>query len=82
MIYVNIKKAKDIKKNQIRAEREKLFEQLDIEFMKALEMGDTEKLEQISIKKQKLRDATDHILLSNAKTVDELKTIKLENIIK
>ena len=43
MIKINLDKAKEIHKQNIRRIRKKEFEDLDIQFMKAVELGDTEK---------------------------------------
>jgi len=73
MITVNMTKALEIKKDMIRAERQPKLEALDVEFMRAVEQGDTAKQAEISAKKQALRDATDDPILSKAKTPEELK---------
>jgi len=58
MITVNMTKAVEIKKDMIRAERDPKLAALDVEFMRAVEAGDTAKQAEISTKKQALRDAT------------------------
>lgn len=73
MIKVNMNKALEIKKDMIRAERNPKLAELDVEFMRAVEQGDTAKQAEISTKKQALRDATEDPVLLNAKTPDELK---------
>lgn len=57
-IHIDIPRAKEVKKNQFRELRKPLLEKLDIESMKAMEGGDTQALEIIKNKKQKLRDIT------------------------
>ena len=75
MIVINIDKAKEIKKEQLRAERKPLLESLDVEFVKALESGaDTTP---IVTEKQRLRDITK--LCDTAQTVEELKAIEVTN---
>ena len=75
MIVINIDKAKEIKKDQLRAERKPLLESLDVEFVKALETGaDTTP---IVAEKQRLRDITK--LCDTAQTVEELKAIEVNN---
>ena len=69
-VDVDITKAKDIKKNYMRQLRKPKLEALDIEFMKALETGDTQAQSSIAAKKQELRAVTD---LSLPETVEELK---------
>ncbi len=50
--------AEELKKNQFRFLRQNLLEKLDVEFMKALEVGNLSAIETIVIKKQILRDIT------------------------
>ena len=73
MITINLNKAKEIKKDMIRAERAPMLAALDVEFQRALESGDTAKQAEIVAKKQALRDATAHTSIVNAATVEALK---------
>ena len=57
--YFDRNKAQDLKKEQFRNLRKPLLEKLDVQFMRALEAGDTASLPQIAAKKQELRDITD-----------------------
>jgi len=66
-------KAREIKRDQLRAERKPLLEQLDVEYMRAQEAGDTQKQALIADKKQSLRDATVDPVIDAATTPDELK---------
>jgi hypothetical protein len=75
MITVNMDKARDIKKDMIRAERNPKLAALDVEFMRAVEQGDTELQATIVAKKQALRDATDDPAILAAQTPDELKAV-------
>jgi flagellar motor switch/type III secretory pathway protein FliN len=74
MIPINIESALEIHKKKIRERRELVFKDLDIQFMKALEQGNTTLSAEIGAKKQALRDITD-IDISNVSTLDELKQI-------
>ena len=68
-ITVDIKKAKDITKDRLRAERKPLLEEQDILFMQAQEQGaDTSA---IVAEKQRLRDITNQV--DSMTTVEELK---------
>jgi len=68
-IQVNINKAKDITKDKLRAERKPLLEKLDVDFIKAQEVGaDTSA---IVAEKQRLRDITNQV--DSMTTVEELK---------
>lgn len=57
-IYFDNTVAKEIKKKQFRYLRKPLLEQLDVEFMRALENGDTNLLNDIAARKKILRDIT------------------------
>ena len=71
MITVNLNKAKEIKKQKLRAERAPLLAAQDVAFQRALESGaDTSA---IVAEKQRLRDITQ--LADQATTLDELKAI-------
>jgi hypothetical protein len=74
MIQINLEKALEIHKKKIRERREIVFKDLDIQFMKALEQGNTTLSAEIGAKKQALRDITD-IDISNISTLNELKQI-------
>jgi hypothetical protein len=71
MITVNLNKAKEIKKDMVRADRKAMLEALDIELMRNL--SDPVKVAEIEAKKQALRDATTHASIVEATTVEELK---------
>ena len=73
MITINMTKAKEIKKDMIRAERAPIFESLDVQFMRAVEAGDANLQTEISSKKQALRDATKDPAIDAAQTPEELK---------
>jgi hypothetical protein len=75
MITINLEKAKNIWRNKIRTERLPVLDSLDILYIRALETGDTQKQNAIIRKKQILRDAPSDSRISNAKNIDELKTI-------
>jgi hypothetical protein len=73
MIIVNPDKAKAIWKNKWRGAREHILELLDIEFMKTLENGNSEKQAEIASKKQALRDVTKIEISGN--TPEEIKSV-------
>lgn len=70
---VDIEKAKEVWKNKIRSVRNKRLQDLDIEWMKAMEKGQTTIASAISADKQVLRDITKREELTKAKTVEEIK---------
>jgi len=73
MIIVNPDKAKVIWKDKWREARRPLLASLDIEFMKAVEAGDSAKQAEIASKKQALRDVTQTEIVGN--TPEEIKAV-------
>ena len=73
MIIVNPDKAKAIWKDKWREARKPILASLDIEFMKAVEAGDSEKQAEIASKKQALRDVTQTEI--NGNTPEEIKAV-------
>lgn len=57
-VTIDYDKAKEMHRMRFRESRKPILEKLDIEFMKALETGDTVKVSEIATKKQLLRDIT------------------------
>ena len=55
---INMEKAKEIWKNKFRETRKPILENLDIEYMKALEDNNVIKQQEIASMKQQLRDVT------------------------
>ena len=68
---IDIAKAREIHKNNIRAAREPLLNALDIEFQKALETSSS--TTDIVSKKQALRDAPADSAIDSASNESELK---------
>ncbi len=77
-VVVNMPKARDIHRQNLRPQRDAKFAPLDGEFMKALEKGDTVKQQQIATQKQKLRDITAHPAIESAQTADDLRKLTLD----
>lgn len=74
MIKINVDKAKEIQKDKIRQVRKPLLEKLDVDFVRALELGgDTAA---IAAQKQALRDVTNIVTEAEitGTTVDEVTT--------
>lgn len=80
MIKINLDKAKEILKDRVRAERAPMLSSLDVEFMRAVEAGDTQKQQEIASKKQSLRDATKSVDLISS--VDEIKASSASDYLK
>lgn len=76
-LFVNLEKAKRVRKDQLRVERAEKFKKLDLEYMRASEANDIEKMNAVVAKKQLLRDVT--LLVDNASTLDEIKSIKVRD---
>lgn len=72
-LTVDMEKAKEIHKERLRGLRKPKLEALDIEFMKAIESGDSAKVLEITAKKKELRDITSHHSIMDAKSPEELK---------
>jgi CO dehydrogenase/acetyl-CoA synthase alpha subunit len=70
---VNLEKAKVIHKDKWRAARKPKLEKLDIDFMKAVEAGDSQKQSEIAAQKQALRDVTNTPL--DGATLEEIKAV-------
>lgn len=73
MIKVNLEKAKEIHRNHIREARKKHLQELDVEFMKAIEENDTAKMEEVKNKKKFWRDMTKCSEIECAECIDDLK---------
>jgi|TARA_Y100000310_G_scaffold38298_1_gene35907 hypothetical protein len=70
-IIININKAKEIWKDKIRAARKPKLEELDVEYMRAQEIGSDTSA--IITKKQELRDYPSQV--DSATTTDEIKSV-------
>jgi hypothetical protein len=76
VISIDISKAKEIHKGELRIERKEKLEALDVLYMKAQEAGsDTT---DIVSKKQLLRDATKAV--DNKDTPEEIKAVELPDV--
>jgi hypothetical protein len=64
-IVLNYELAKEIQKNKWREARKPMLEKLDVDYMKALEIGDLQKQKEISTQKQQLRDVTNIVMIDN-----------------
>lgn len=73
MINVNMQKARDIHRDKIRAARNPKLAAKDVDFMRAVEAGDTDAQATVAAEKQALRDATAAAAIDAATTPDALK---------
>lgn len=76
-LSVDIEAAKEIRKEQLRQQRDAAFKPLDVEFMRAVEQGNVAVQQAIAAKKQALRDITNSPAFASAKTLADLDAIVL-----
>ena len=74
-ITINMSKACLIWKDKLRQDRKPLLENLDVQYMRALERGETESIQKIVKKKEFLRDITEDPRFEIASNIDEIKEI-------
>ena len=74
VIDIDMGKAVEIHKDNLRALRAPKLAALDVQFMKAIEAGDTKAQAVIAAQKQALRDVTAHPAIIAAKTPEQLKS--------
>jgi|TARA_R100001509_G_scaffold144954_1_gene101418 hypothetical protein len=79
VVEVDMTKAVEIHKDNLRAERAPRLEALDVDYMKALEAGSG--ADAIAAKKKTLRDVTADSKIAAAKTPDELKALDLATLL-
>ena len=77
-LVINMTNAKMQWRDKLRSERMPLLEQLDIQYMRALEQNDTQWIVEIVNKKQKLRDAPGDPRIDAAASPEELKQLTLD----
>ena len=70
---IDMTKARDIHKTYIRGARLEKFQELDIEFQRAIETGNSTKQAEVAAKKQALRDAPADADITDAVDTDALK---------
>jgi len=75
VIEVDMTKARDIHKNNLRVERKPRLEALDVDYMKALEAGSG--ADAIATQKTALRDITADSRIAGASTPDALKALTI-----
>lgn len=81
-IVIDMDKAREIKKQELRFKRQPELDKLDVEFQKALERNNQAEMARIAELKQRLRDITIDPLIDAAQTTDDLNNITVENILK
>ena len=78
-VEVDMAAARDIHKENLRQERAPRMEALDVDFMQALEAGNS--TTQIATDKQTLRDITDDARIASAADPDALKALDLATLL-
>jgi len=78
-VEVDMTSARNIHKDNLRAERKPRLEALDVAYMKALEAGTG--AADIAAQKQTLRDITSDARIAAAATPDELKALDLSTLL-
>lgn len=73
IVSIDFNKFKEIHKDKWREARKPLLASLDIEFMKAVESGDSNKQAEVASKKQELRDVTSVEISGNSP--EEIKAV-------
>jgi len=73
-VEVDLAKAKDVAKDKVRLARTPKFQELDIAYQRADEDSDADAKAVVVTKKQTARDATTDTKITNADSVDNLKT--------
>jgi len=78
-VEIDMDKARDIHRDNLRAERAPKLAALDVAYMKALEQGHVTTT--IAAEKQALRDVTDDARIADATTPDALKALTLDALL-
>jgi len=77
-LSLNIEKAREIRKEELRKKRSEYMKDLDVKFLIALEKGDEESKATVIEEKERLRNIT--TLVDSANTIEELEKIKIKNL--
>ena len=77
-VEIDMTAARGIHRDNLRAERAPRLSALDVDYMKALEEGDTAAQQAIVSVKQALRDVTTDARIEAAATADALKALTLD----
>lgn len=70
---IDLEKAKDVWRDKMRSVRNERLKQLDLDWMRAMERGDTVAASSVAAQKQELRDITKRDELKYAKSLAEVK---------
>lgn len=81
IVTIDMTRAREIKRDHIRAEREPLLAAADAEYMRADEAGDADVKAAVAARKQALRDAPAAAAIEAAATPAALAAITLEDLL-
>lgn len=80
-VEIDMAKARDIHKDNLRVERRSRFEALDAGWFRAAETADTDAQAGVAAQKQALRDVTADARIDAAATPDALKALTLDALL-
>lgn len=80
-VEIDMAAARDIHRDNLRAERSPRFDALDVTWFRAAETADTDTQASVAAQKQALRDVTADPRIDAATTPDELKDLTLDMLI-
>ena len=80
-VDIDLDKAKIIHLDRLRAERDDKLKELDVEVIKALGQKDDKQLQILENEKEMLRTIPERFQTIDIQTVDQLKSIKLDNLL-
>lgn len=80
-VEVDMSKAREIKREFLRKERQSELEKMDVEYIRALETNDHQRQAEITQRKNRLRAVTDHPAIEAAATPEELKALTLDGLV-
>lgn len=81
-IDVDMSHAKEITRDRLRKERAPLLADLDVQAIRAVETEDKAKLAEVAAEKQRLRDLPASHMIADAKSLDDLRAIAVESVVK
>lgn len=81
-VELDMAKARDIHRDNLRAERNPRFEKLDADWFRAAETNDTTAQADIAAQKQAIRNVTEDPRIEDATTPDDLKALTLDALLK
>lgn len=82
VVDTDMAKARDIQRDNIRAERKPMLEEFDREWFKAAEAGDTATQADVAARKQALRDAPNDSRFDQVSNPTALKALTLNALVK